>query len=147
MLAPSQELPPEAMKSLLLIVLLASLPVQAADSPPVLPEVGAGLGQMVFGLIVVIALLWASLYLLKRLQTSRSGPAAGLRVVAATAVGPRERVVVVEVGETWLVVGVAPGQVRALHTLPRQALPEGIPAPQADTHFAAWLKKALERKT
>jgi flagellar protein FliO/FliZ len=133
------------MKSLPLIALLTSLPVQAADPPPALPEVGAGLGQVVFGLIVVIALLWASLYLLRRLQTSRGGPTAGLRVVAATAVGPRERVVVVEVGETWLVVGVAPGQVRALHTLPRQALPDGIPTPQPGANFAGWLKKALER--
>jgi flagellar protein FliO/FliZ len=135
------------MKPLPLIALLSSLPARAAEPPPALPEVGAGLGQMVFGLVVVIALLWASLYLLKRLQTSRGGTATGLRVVAATAVGPRERVVVVEVGETWLVVGVAPGQVRALSTLPRQPLPEGIPAPEPDANFAGWLKKAYQARS
>ncbi|MDD5298567.1 MAG: flagellar biosynthetic protein FliO [Rhodocyclaceae bacterium] len=134
------------MKRLSPFPLLASLPVHAAELPPALPDAGAGLGQVVLGLIVVIALLWASLYLLKRLQSPRGGVASGLKVVAATAVGPRERVVVVEVGETWLVVGVAPGQVSALSTLPRQELPEGIPAPQPGREFAAWLKNALEKK-
>lgn len=129
-----------------LLNLLASLPALAADTPPALPDAGTGLGQVLLGLMVVIAVLLASLHLLKRLQSPRGKGAAGLKVVAATAVGPRERVVVVEVGETWLVLGVAPGQVNTLHTLPRQVLPEGSPAPEPAKEFAGWLKKALERK-
>lgn len=129
-----------------LLNLLASLPALAADTPPALPDAGTGLGQVLLGLMVVIAVLLASLHLLKRLQSPRGKGAAGLKVVAATAVGPRERVVVVEVGETWLVLGVAPGQVNTLHTLPRQVLPEDAPAPPPGADFAAWLKKALERK-
>ncbi len=34
-------------------------------------------------------------------------------------VGPRERVVVVEVGDTWIVLGVTATHVNALHTLAR----------------------------
>ncbi len=46
------------------------------------------------------------------------GAQAGLvKVVGATSVGPRERVVVVEVDNTWLVLGVGGGQVRFLHTM------------------------------
>ena len=46
------------------------------------------------------------------------GAQAGLvRIVGATSVGPRERVVVVEVDDTWLVLGVGGGQVRSLHTM------------------------------
>jgi flagellar protein FliO/FliZ len=56
-----------------------------------------------------LVLLVGSLWLLKRLTAVR-GPASGMmRVVAATAVGGRERVVILEVGSTWLVLGVAPG--------------------------------------
>jgi flagellar protein FliO/FliZ len=40
-----------------------------------------------------------------------------IRVVGSTAVGPRERVVVVEVEDTRLVLGVASGNVRLLHVL------------------------------
>jgi flagellar protein FliO/FliZ len=44
-------------------------------------------------------------------------------------VGQRERVVVVEIGDDWLVLGVAAGQVRALHTLPAQTLDETLAEP------------------
>lgn len=47
------------------------------------------------------------------------GGQGGVRVVGATMVGPRERVVVVEVEDVRLVLGVGGGHVRLLHTLPR----------------------------
>ena len=46
------------------------------------------------------------------------GGQGGVRVVGATMVGPRERVVVVEVEDVRLVLGVGGGQVRLLHSLP-----------------------------
>lgn len=46
-----------------------------------------------------------------------------VKVVGTTQVGPRERVVVVEVDNTWLLLGVGSGNVRLLHTLPRPADP------------------------
>jgi flagellar protein FliO/FliZ len=47
------------------------------------------------------------------------GAQGAVRVIGATMVGPRERVVVVEVEDVRLVLGVGSGQVRLLHTLPR----------------------------
>lgn len=44
-----------------------------------------------------------------------------VKVVGTTPVGPRERVVVVEVDDTWLMLGVGGGNVRLLHSLPRPA--------------------------
>ncbi|WP_236707694.1 flagellar biosynthetic protein FliO [Sterolibacterium denitrificans] len=96
---------------------------QAADAIPV-GSTGGGSLQVIFGLLLVALLLAGSLYLLKRLAAP-SGGTTLLRIISAAAVGARERVVVVEVGETWLVLGVAPGQVNKLHELPRQALPDG----------------------
>jgi flagellar protein FliO/FliZ len=49
------------------------------------------------------------------------GAHGAVKVVGATAVGTRERVVVVEVGGTWLLLGVGGGNVRLLHTLPKPA--------------------------
>lgn len=109
------------------------------------PTPGSGLGQMLLGLGGVLALLVGSLWLLKRLTAVR-GPASGMmRVVAATAVGGRERVVIVEVGSTWLVLGVAPGRVSALAEIPRQAVPE--PSPSAmPSATADWLQRFLPRR-
>jgi flagellar protein FliO/FliZ len=91
-----------------------------------------------------LVLLVGSLWLLKRLTAVR-GPASGMmRVVAATAVGGRERVVILEVGSTWLVLGVAPGRVSALAEIPRQALPR---RPQTSpTTGVDWVQRFLSRR-
>ena len=49
------------------------------------------------------------------------GAQGAVKVVATAPVGARERVVVVEVDDTWLLLGVGGGNVRLLHTLPRPA--------------------------
>ena len=47
------------------------------------------------------------------------GAHGAVKVVGTTPVGTRERVVVVEVDNTWLLLGVGGGNVRLLHTLPK----------------------------
>jgi len=51
------------------------------------------------------------------------GAQGAVKVVGTTAVGARERVVTIEVGDTWLLLGVGGGNVRLLHTLPK---PESV---------------------
>lgn len=53
------------------------------------------------------------------------GTQGAVKVVSSTAVGSRERVVVIEVEHTWLLLGVGGGNVRLLHTLPK---PDQVPA-------------------
>jgi len=127
-------------------VLLLASSVSCADTslPAASPGMGESLAQLLFGFAIVIALIFASLWLLKRLSAPRGQAAGLLKVVAATAVGPRERVVVVEIGDNWLVLGVAPGRVTPLHQLPRVASAFIPPATEGD--FASWLKKTLERR-
>lgn len=109
------------------------------------PDAGGSIGQMLLGLAAVLAMLVGSLWLLKRLTLPR-GPSAGLmRVVAGTVVGPRERVVLLEVGSSWLVLGVAPGAVSMLAEVPRQDMPPG-PTGETGKDFAHWLKRITERR-
>jgi flagellar protein FliO/FliZ len=51
------------------------------------------------------------------------GAQGAVKVVGSTPVGSRERVVVVEVDHTWLLLGVGGGNVRLLHTLPKPEQP------------------------
>lgn len=104
---------------------------------------------MLFGLAVVLAALFGALHLLRRVQGSRPGLAGNLKVLSATAVGPRERVVLVSVADKVLVLGVAPGRINALHTLDAADLPAApeAAAPTLPTvDFAARLKQLLEGK-
>lgn len=109
-------------------------------------EAGGGMLQVIFSLLLVAVLLAGSLYLLKHLNAPRGATASLLRVISGAAVGARERVVVVEVGETWLVLGVAPGQVTKLHELPRQSLAAAKETAVPEKNFAAWLKQVVDRR-
>lgn len=92
--------------------------------------------------LLVVALLAAGgTWLLARAARPRFGNSRLLRVITSVNVGPRERVVIVEAGESWLVLGVAPGRVSSLHTLPRDATPQI----EAQRPFADWLKKVMEK--
>lgn len=127
-----------------LLTTITSAPAIAfAESAPA-TDLGASLVSMLFGLAIVVAMLFASLWLLRRLAQPRGAVAGQLRILAAAAVGSRERVVVVEVGKSCLVLGVAPGQVTALAELPRTDLPSQPPADDTPG-FAARLKQVLDR--
>lgn len=73
-------------------------------------------GNMVTVLISLFLIL--SAFVLVAWLVRRYMPGVGkhgvVKVVGATMVGPRERVVVVEVDDTWLLLGVGAGQVRLL---------------------------------
>ena len=124
----------------------AAAPVLARAEASTSAELGGSVLQMLAGLGVVLLLVVGSLYLLKRLAAPRGAAAGMLHIVAATAVGARERVVVLEVGENWLILGVAPGRVTSLSQMPRQEL-SGTQLPvAAGGDFANWLKQIMDRR-
>ncbi|WCG81873.1 flagellar biosynthetic protein FliO [Pectobacterium sp. A5351] len=69
-----------------------------------------------------------------------------LKVVSSCPVGQRERVVIVEVDNTWLVLGVTAQQITPLHTLPAQPTNDSSSAGDAKpVDFNQLLKKVLKR--
>ncbi len=105
--------------------------------------------QFALGLALVLGLIVAAGWLMKRFSIGPS--ASGLvRVVAGAAVGQRERVVIVEVGDTWMVLGVAPGRVSPLHTMPRGEM-SAVSSPHSQAQgtpagFPGWLKETMEKR-
>ncbi|GAB7545235.1 flagellar biosynthetic protein FliO [Cupriavidus sp. CuC1] len=80
-----------------------------------------GLAQAGLGLFAVIALILLLAWLARRAGLVRHGQGGQMKVVGSTMLGPRQRLVMVEVGDTCLVLGVSAGEIRTLHTLPAQA--------------------------
>ena len=106
--------------------------------------------QMMAGLAVVLGAIAASAWFARRMGAGAGagGNARLLKIVSALPVGAKERVVIVEVGTQWMVLGVAPGRVSALATLPKGELPEapsGVAASPMGIDFAALLKKVINR--
>ena len=89
---------------------------------------GPGLFGAVFALMLVLGLILALAWLLRRLPGTGFRQAEGLRVVASAQLGAKERVVVLEVGGRQLLLGVAGNGVSMLHELP-EPLPQA-PAPK-----------------
>lgn len=96
--------------------------------------------QTFAGLAFILALFICAAWLARRLGAGNGmlngkGP---LKVVGGLVVSPRERILVVEIEDTWLIVGVAPGQMRTLHTLPKGSLPATT---DDDKKFGHWLQQ------
>lgn len=127
----------------------AAAAVQPAPGPMAGPSAG-NLLQTIFALTLVLALLGAMVWFMKRYGPQAAAGAAQMRTVGALSLGGRERIIVVEVGDQWIVVGASPGRVNALATMPKQETPPGGPAvlangPASGT-FAEWLKQTIDKR-
>ena len=124
--------------------LIASSVAPAAAQDPAGPVGATSILQVLTGLALVLLLVVGTAWVLRRLGRVPGLSGQSIRTVGALAVGTRERVVLLEVGTTWILVGVAPGHVRPLATLPKgEVTAAEAAAPQAAT-FAAWLKRFTE---
>jgi flagellar protein FliO/FliZ len=124
---------------------LAALPTVAAPVP--VATSGGGLLQASAGMILVLGLIFLLAWLARRFGLQRLGGSTVVKVVTSAPVGSRERVVVVEVAGTWLVLGVTPSHVNTLHTLPAQPTPAtaagGDAARNALALFSGKLREAV----
>ncbi len=98
--------------------------------------------QVTLGLLAVVITIFALAWFLRRYGRFQSSANTSLKVVGGVSVGPRERVVLVQVEDRQLLLGVAPGRVQMLHTLERRvSVAEGDESePPKKNVFASLLK-------
>ncbi|CAB3786501.1 hypothetical protein LMG28614_02319 [Paraburkholderia ultramafica] len=92
------------------------------------PALGVGaVLQTIVGLLVVLGLVFGCAWLARRLGLQPGHRGGLVKTVGGASLGGKERVAVVEIGDTWLVLGAAPGNVRLLHTMPAgSASPDAV---------------------
>ncbi len=100
--------------------------------------------------VAVVALIPLALWLLKRTPLGAAAAGGGaMRVVGALPLAPNQRLVTVEVGQgddrRWLVLGVTPGGINTLHTLPPQPEPLARNTPAGP--FTQLLARQQQRDT
>ena len=125
---------------------LAAEPVvtaTAAAAPAVSSGVAGQLTQLVFGLLLVLGLIFFLAWLLRRVQ--QAGPAGKgqvIELIGSRALGPRDRLMLVQVGNEQILLGLSPGTITALHVLKE---PVQVPdnAEKATPEFAQHLLKML----
>jgi len=87
---------------------------QAAPSATGSPS----LTPLLLGMLLVLALIPAAAWLLRRSGLAQVGAGGGLRIVAQLPLGPRDRLVIVEAGDRRWLLGVSASGIRRLGTLP-----------------------------
>lgn len=106
---------------------------------------GSPLLQVSGALFGIIAFILIAAWLAKRVGLAgKTAGARGLKVSASTTLGPRERVVIVDVEDARLVLGITASNINVLHKLP--------PAPvvvderaEAPADFQSVMKSLLKR--
>ncbi len=117
---------------------------------PATPPPGFGsLAQVALALALVLGLLFALAWLLRRVRATHRPGAPGIEILADVALGAKERAVLLQVDRARLLVGVAAGQVRTLHVLPdaEPLASSNEPQPGLATApaFAELLRRSLGR--
>ncbi|MCL6700831.1 flagellar biosynthetic protein FliO [Pseudomonas sp. T1.Ur] len=122
---------------------LAAEPVaNAAVAPASGSGIAGQLAQLVLGLLLVLGVIFFLAWMLRRVQ--QAGPAGKgqvIDIISSRALGPRDRLVLVQVGNEQILLGLSPGTITALHVLKE---PVQVPSTeQATPEFAQRLMELL----
>ena len=132
-----------------LVLFLSCLPVTAfaqvaAEEITVIePMSPSYLIKLTGGLILVVAVIFFLAWLVKRLNLAQHSQNGLLRIVAGLAVGTKDRIVLLQVGEEQILLGLSPGRIEKLHTLSDPISIEGNTS--STTPFAEKLNKLLSK--
>ena len=94
------------------VLLCFSAPAAAAPAEPLS---AANAVQVLLGLGLVVALIVAVALLARRLQSVRAGGRGRIRIIESLSVGTRERILLLEVDDRRVLVGLCPGRIETLH--------------------------------
>ncbi|AEV61599.1 flagellar biosynthetic protein FliO [Pseudomonas ogarae] len=129
-----------AVAMLPLSVLAAEPVATAAAAPAVGSGVAGQLAQLVLGLLLVLGLIFFLAWLLRRVQ--QAGPAGKgqvIDIIGSRALGPRDRLVLVQVGNEQILLGLSPGTITALHVLK-----ESVQVPSAEQASPEFAQRLME---
>jgi flagellar protein FliO/FliZ len=123
-------------------------PLFAAPAASTAHTSGGGLVEVTLALLAIVALIAGLAWLMKRMRGFGAIGQDRIQVLSERALGPKERCVLVRVGATDILIGVAAGNVNTLHVFPEGTTTEAPPAPASapgTPNFKALLMRSLGR--
>ena len=104
-----------------------------------------GLMQITLSLLLVVAVLVGFSVLFKKFGLNRiNNGAFPVKVIGGMAISNNQRLMMIEVGDQWLLLGITPQQITTLTTMPRQENTSASGSPDK-TSFSTWMQSALEK--
>ena len=148
------------MRALLVVAgWLAALPVLAGEKEATAAEaavqvaarssmtdLGGQMVQLLLGLLLVIGLIFLLAWLARRLQQQLPAGSSNdtIQLLATRPLGPRERLLLVQVGKEQVLLGLTPGSIETLHVM-QEPVEVQARESQAAGEFARRLKQALRQ--
>jgi flagellar protein FliO/FliZ len=108
------------------------------------PLSGGTMAQVALGLLFVLLLVIGGAWLLKRMGGFAIAGNSTLKILGGLSMGARERVVLMQVGEEQILIGVSPGRIQTLHVLDKPINVNDKDKPEPG--FAERLSEALARR-
>lgn len=125
----------------------STAPTSTAPAPapaPLRTDPIESMVKVLFALGFVVAAIFAVAWMFRRVGGLTGVASGSLRIVGGLSLGGRERVVLVQVGEQQILLGVAPGRIQSLHVLPA---PLDVAKSNFSTDgFAAKLQAAINQR-
>jgi len=131
------------------LVLLLPLPLQAATSSAQITPLSTGsVFSVLFGLLVVLALLLGTAWLVRRLQRMQGASPSILQPIAQQQLGLKERVMLLRIDQENILIALSSSGIRTLHTWHGPA-PAGVITPSAVSEtppFVDYLKRLMAER-
>ena len=106
-------------------------------------DVSGSLLKVTFGLLFVVAAIFASAWFFRRFSSMSSVPSDSLKIIGGLNIGNREKVILVQVGKEQVLIGVTPSNINTLHILSENIqATNGQPANQ---NFSEKFNQALKQ--
>jgi flagellar protein FliO/FliZ len=123
-------------------------PGQATDKGPLVTNpIGIGnFMQMAFGLLIVIGAILAMTWIIRRMGYVQARVSGAMKILGGISLGQRERVVLMQIGEQQVVVGITPGNIRTLLVLDKPISMESAGQVAVEGSFAQKLQTILKGK-
>ena len=136
----------QRLTGLLLAALIPTVGHAGDTAVAAAPTSPAGMLQVMIGLILVLGVLVVIAWGVKKIGGGKPVGSRAIHIVGGINVGNRERILVVEVANEWIVVGVTATSITALSTMPKQEGVTLLPATPIAKNFSAWLQQTIDKR-
>jgi len=106
----------------------------------------AQLLQILTSLIMVLGVIFGAAWFFRRYGRFHGMVNDNMKIVAGLSVGQREKVIVLQAGDTQMLLGVSPGRVQTLHVFAEPVIEVESRAVDKTTAFTDFLKGELKKK-
>jgi|GEM_PF-5985977 len=100
--------------------------------------------RIVVSLILIVGLMIVLAVIFKKFGLNRMQSGLPVKVIGAISVGNNQRIMIIEAGEEWIVLGVTPQNISTITSMPRQENNNTIVSAD-NPNFPAWMKRAFEK--